>query len=72
MARTGQVPHRRSNIPAPPKSTWPLVGSNVVDMDLATPNYQWTDTSAADPTPSLVWYYEVTAYSANCPADGPF
>jgi len=63
---------RRSNNPALPKNTWPLVGTNVVDMDASAANYQWTDHSGADPTPSLVWYYQVTTYNATCPAEGPF
>jgi len=63
---------RRSNDAAPPKSTWPLVGTNVVDMDQSAPNYQWTDHSGADPGSGGVWYYQVTTYNANCPAEGPF
>jgi hypothetical protein len=63
---------RRSNNAGLPKSTWPVVGSNVVDMDAGTPNYQWTDHSGADPGPGGVWYYQVTTYNANCPAEGPF
>jgi hypothetical protein len=63
---------RRSNDAAPPKSTWPLVGTNVVDMDQSAPNYQWTDHSGADPGPGGVWYFQVTTYNANCPAEGPF
>jgi hypothetical protein len=63
---------RRSNDAGLPKSTWPLVGSNVVDMDAGAANYQWTDHSGDDPTPSLVWYFQVTTYNLNCPAEGPF
>jgi hypothetical protein len=64
---------RRSNDPSLlPKSAWPLVGSNVVDMDAGAANYQWTDHSGADPGPGGVWYYQVTTYNANCPAEGPF
>ena len=63
---------RRSNNAALPKSSWPLVGSNVVDMDAGTPNDQWTDHSGDDPSPASVWYYEVTTYNTNCPAEGPF
>jgi hypothetical protein len=63
---------RRSNNPALPKGAWPLVGTNVVDMDQGTPNYQWTDHSGDDPGPGGVWYYQVTAYSSYCPAEGPF
>lgn len=64
---------RRSNNPALlPKSSWPLVGSNVVDMDAGTPNYQWTDHSGDEPGPGGIWYYQVTAYNAYCSAEGPF
>jgi hypothetical protein len=59
---------RRSSNPALPQSTWPLLGSNVVDMDAAMPNYQYTDFTGATGT----WYYQVTAYNAYCPAEGPF
>jgi hypothetical protein len=62
---------RRSSSPAPAKSTWPIVATNVVDMDAATPNLQWVDTSGAV-SPSGTWYYDVTAYNANCGAEGPF
>jgi len=44
------------------------VASNVVDMDGATANIQWTDTSG-DPGD---WYYHVTAVSSVCSAEGPF
>ncbi|NMC00358.1 MAG: hypothetical protein GYA35_08785, partial [Thermoanaerobaculaceae bacterium] len=63
---------RRSNNASLPKDTWPLVGSNVVDMDQGTANYQWTDHSGDDPSPSSIWYYQVTTYNNNCPAEGPF
>ena len=63
---------RRSNNPAPPQSSWPIVASNIVDMDTGAANLQWTDSSGDDPTPSAIWYYQVTAYNANCPAEGPF
>jgi hypothetical protein len=59
---------RRSNDPGLAKDTWLLIGTNVVDMDAGTPNYQYTDFTgdAGD------WYYQVTTYNANCPAEGPF
>lgn len=63
---------RRSNNASLLKDTWPLVGSNVVDMDQSTPNYQWTDHSGDAPGPGGVWYYQVTTYNLNCPAKGPF
>lgn len=69
--RTGY--HVRRNIdPGAPENTWPLVATNIVDMDQATPNNQWTDTSGDDPGPGNVWYYQVTAYNGNCSAEGPF
>ena len=64
----------RSSDPAPLPSTWPLVASDVIDMDEATPNKQWVDTSG-DVSPSGIWYFQVTAYNNRCPAqtaEGPF
>jgi uncharacterized repeat protein (TIGR01451 family) len=49
---------------------WPLVATDVVDMDAATPNLQWVDTSG-DVSPTGAWYYQVTAYNHRCPAEGP-
>lgn len=63
---------RRSNNASLPKDTWHLEGSNVVDMDQSTPNYQWTDHSGDDPGPGGIWYYQLTTYNLNCPAEGPF
>jgi len=63
---------RRSNTDSLPKSEWPVEASNVVDMDQAAPNYQWTDTSGDDPGTGGIWYYQVTAYNDYCPAEGPF
>jgi uncharacterized repeat protein (TIGR01451 family) len=64
---------RRSNDPAPPKDTWPVVASNILDGDAGTPNNQWTDISEDDPGPPYyTWYYQVTAYNSYCPAEGPF
>ena len=62
---------RRSSTAATPKSSWPIVATNVVDMDAATANLQWVDTSGAV-SPSGIWYYDVTAYNAACGAEGPF
>ena len=62
---------RRSDDPAPAKESWPLVATNVVDMDESTPNLQWTD-SSGDVPPSGTWYYQVTAYNGGCGAEGPF
>jgi len=61
----------RSDNPAPPPNTWPLVASDIVDGDEATPNNQWADTSG-DPPPGGVWYYNVTAWNSSCNAEGPF
>ena len=61
----------RSSDAAPPPSTWPMMASNVVDMDEATPNIQYTD-STGDVSPTGSWYYHVTAYNSRCPAEGPF
>ncbi len=69
--RTGYNVRRSDDPSVVPKSSWPVVCSNCVDMDAATPNYQWTDTSGDIPG-SGVWYYLVTAYNAYCPAEGPF
>jgi len=64
---------RRSNDPALPKESWEIVASNILDGDAATSNNQWTDISGDIPGgPYNTWYYQVTAYNANCPAEGPF
>ena len=61
----------RSSDPAPPPSTWPLLASNVVDMDQSQPNLQYVD-STGDVSPTGTWYYHVTAYNATCSSEGPF
>ena len=53
-----------------PAETWPLVATDIVDGDQATPNNQWVDTSG-DVSPSDVWYYQITAFNNRCPAEGP-
>jgi hypothetical protein len=70
--RTGWNIRRSNDASILPKSSWPIEGSNVVDMDAGAANYQWTDHSGDDPSPSAIWYYQVTAYNSNCPAEGPF
>jgi len=60
----------RSDTPSLPRAEWPLVASDIVDMDEATPNKQWVDTSG-DVPPSGIWYYLVAAYNNRCPAEGP-
>lgn len=63
----------RTHDPALPHNEWPKVASDVVDMDEATLNKQWIDTSGDDPPPGYtVWYYQVTAYNHRCPAEGPW
>ena len=69
--RTGWNVRRSDDPSVVPKSSWPVVCSNCVDMDAGTVNYQWTD-SSGDTSPSGVWYYLVTTYNDNCPAEGPF
>jgi len=60
----------RSSDASLPRSEWPLLASDAVDMDAATPNNQWTDTSG-DISPTGAWYYDVAAYNRHCPAEGP-
>jgi uncharacterized repeat protein (TIGR01451 family) len=60
----------RSSDPIPPPATWPLMATDVIDMDEATPNKQWVDTTG-DVSPSGVWYYKVSGYNHRCPAEGP-
>jgi uncharacterized repeat protein (TIGR01451 family) len=62
---------RRSSTAAPPPEEWPLVATDVIDMDEAEPNKQWVDQSG-DVSPTGVWFYQVTAYNHGCPAEGPF
>ncbi len=61
----------RSSDASIPRGSWPRVATNVVDMDAATPNLQWADTSG-DVSPTGIWYYDITAYSSICNAEGPF
>ncbi len=62
---------RRSSTAAPPPSSWPVIATDVVDMDAATPDKQWVDTSG-DVSPTGMWFYQVTGYNRSCPAEGPF
>ena len=62
---------RRSSTAAPLPGTWPVVATDVIDMDEATPNKQWVDQSG-DISPTGVWFYQVTGYNHACPAEGPF
>ena len=52
-----------------PPALWPLLASDVIDMDEATPNRQWVD-STGDDSPSGTWFYHVTAHNSRCPAEG--
>jgi len=61
----------RSSVASQPPAEWPLVATDVIDMDEATPNRQWVDQSG-DVSPTGAWYYQVTAYNHRCPAEGPF
>ncbi len=60
----------RSSSPALPPDDWPLVASDVIDMDEATPNKQWIDTTG-DVSPTGAWFYQAAAYNHRCPAEGP-
>ena len=62
---------RRSDNSSLPKANWPLVATNITDMDAGTANIQWTD-ATGDVPPSGTWYYQVTAYNAQCGTEGPF
>jgi hypothetical protein len=66
---TGYNVYRWSTRSLPP-SQWPLVATDVIDMDEGTPNKQWVDTTG-DVSPTGVWYYSVSAYNHACPAEGP-
>jgi hypothetical protein len=48
--------------------------ADITDMDAATPDTQWIDTSG-DVSPTGIWYFQVTAFNHRCPAqsaEGPF
>ena len=62
---------RRNGDASAALGSWPLLGTNVVDMDAGTAGIQWTD-STGDVAPSGIWFYEATAYQESCPAEGPF
>ncbi|RMG44335.1 MAG: hypothetical protein D6718_10260 [Acidobacteria bacterium] len=66
---TGYNVYRSSDASLPPDQ-WPLIASNVTDMDEAEPNIQWVD-STGDTSPTGIWYYEIAAYNAICDAEGP-
>jgi uncharacterized repeat protein (TIGR01451 family) len=66
---TGYNVYRSSDAGLPP-GDWPLVASDVIDMDEATSNKQWIDTTG-DTSPTGIWFYSVSAYNHRCPAEGP-
>jgi hypothetical protein len=66
---TGYNIYRSSDAGLAP-GLWPLLASDVADMDEATPNQQWVDQSN-DVSPSGVWFYEIAAYNSVCDAEGP-
>ena len=66
---TGYNVYRSSDAGLPP-GEWPLVASDVIDMDESEPNLQWVD-SSGDISPTGVWYYDIAAYNHRCPAEGP-
>jgi uncharacterized repeat protein (TIGR01451 family) len=66
---TGYNVYRSSDAATPP-GEWPLVASDIVDMDEEEPDRQWVD-STGDVSPTGVWFYQVTAYNSRCPAEGP-
>jgi len=45
---------------------WPLVGTNVQDMDPLTAGVQWVDQSGDPGT----WFYQVNAFNVSC-GEGP-
>jgi hypothetical protein len=64
----------RSSEAGLPHAQWPLVADDVVDMDEATPNAQWVDTTD-DESPTGTWFYQVAPYNHACPpdsAEGPW
>jgi len=65
--RTGYNVYRSSD-PGLPHESWPLLGSNIVDMDESSSNLQYTDSSGDTGD----WYYQVAAYSEACDAEGPW
>ena len=62
---------RRSSDASLSMTTWPAVGFNIQDGEPEAPDIQWSD-STGDVSPSGVWFYQITTYNFNCPADGPF
>ena len=59
------------NIYRAPTATgpWTMLGSNVVDMDEATPDKQYVDQTGDVGGP---WFYQVAAWNGVCAAEGPW
>jgi hypothetical protein len=66
---TGYNVYRSSDASLPP-GNWPLVASDIVDMDQGLANAQWID-SSGDISPTGIWYYDIAAYSNRCLVEGP-
>jgi hypothetical protein len=66
---TGYNVYRSPDAGLPP-GDWPLVASDVIDMDEAASNKQWIDTTG-DISPTGIWFYSISAYNHRCPAEGP-
>jgi hypothetical protein len=64
-AVTGYNIYRSSS----PTGPWTMIGSNVVDMDQGTPNYQYVDQTGDVGSP---WYYKVAAWNGACGVEGPW
>ena len=58
----------RSSDAGLPHGQWPRLADDVIDMDEAEPNKQWTDTSG-DVSPTGSWFYQVAPYNHDCPSD---
>ena len=65
--QSGTIPYRvyRSSDAALDRSLWPIVDSNVVDMDPVEPDLQWVEPSN-DVSPIGIWYYQIVPDDANC------
>jgi hypothetical protein len=67
---TGYDVYRTSDVAAPVGS-WPLLVANFNILDPLVLDKEWTDTSQ-DVSPTGIWFYQITAFSSLCPAEGPF
>jgi len=62
---TGYNIYRSSN----PIGPWTMIASDVVDMDEATPDKQYVDSTA---DVGEIFYYKIAAYNNVCSLEGPF